>query len=242
MTTITRLSLADAAAAHLEARIANGEWSVGQRLPAEPELMTQLGVGRSTVREAVRTLARVGLVQVRQGDGTYVTSRPADNESLRMRCQRAELHEIYDVREALELQAARLAAERRSEDDVAALRELLVARASAVAARNARAFADADVGFHLRIVLATQNVMLIELYKVLCDSLYQSLLVHKQESEFTGVDTGPEHETLLAAIAERDAEAAVRAVTTLFRRGRYVESTIAPTASAMAAESLGAAL
>jgi GntR family transcriptional regulator, transcriptional repressor for pyruvate dehydrogenase complex len=223
MTTITRLSLADAAAAQLEARIADGEWAVGNRLPAEPELMTQLGVGRSTVREAIRTLTRVGLVQVRQGDGTYVTSRPADNESLRMRCQRAELHEIYDVREALELQAARLAAERCSDDDIAALRELLTARATAVTARNARAFADADVGFHLRIVLATQNVMLIELYRVLCDSLYQSLLVHKQESEFSGIDTGPEHAALLDAIAARNPESAMHAVTTLFRRGRYID-------------------
>jgi DNA-binding FadR family transcriptional regulator len=93
--------------------------------------MTQLSVGRSTVREAVRTLARVRLVQVRQGDGTYVTGLPADNEPLRTRCQRAQLHEIYDVREALDLQAARIAAERRSEEDLVALREHLASRAAA---------------------------------------------------------------------------------------------------------------
>jgi GntR family transcriptional repressor for pyruvate dehydrogenase complex len=222
MATIPRLSLADATAAQLEARIAANEWPVGARLPTETELMTQLGIGRSTVREAVRTLARVGLVQVRQGDGTYVTGRPADNEPLRLRCQRAQLHEIYDVREALDLQAARLAAERRTDDDLVTLRELLDARAAALAARDAQGFADADVAFHHHIVTATQNDMLRDLYRVLGESLVQSLTIHKRENAFSDVDTSEEHEHLLAAIVARDPAAAAHAVTTLFRRGRYV--------------------
>jgi len=222
MPTVPRLSLADATAAQLEARIAAAEWPIGARLPTETELMTQLGIGRSTVREAVRTLARVGLVQVRQGDGTYVIGRPADNEPLRLRCQRAQLHEIYDVREALDLQAARLAAERRSEEDLVALREHLAARAAAIAARDAQGFADADVAFHQQIVAATQNDMLIDLYRVLGESLVRSLTVHKRESAFGDVDTTVEHESLLAAIAAGDAAAATQAVTSLFRRSRYI--------------------
>lgn len=220
MATLTRLSLADATAAQLEARIAADEWAIGARLPTESELMTQLGVGRSTVREAIRTLARVGMVQVRQGDGTYVTGRPLDNESLITRCHRAELHEISDVREALEFQAARLAAERRTAEDLLALRALLDARALAATARDAQAFADADVAFHQRIVAATQNQMLIDLYRVLGDTLVQALTVRKRASAFDDVDTTAEHEALLAAIASADAAAATAAVTTLFRRGR----------------------
>lgn len=225
MATIARLSLADATAAQLEARIAAEEWPIGARLPTETELMSQLGVGRSTIREAVRTLARVGLVQVRQGDGTYVTGRPADNEPLRLRCQRAQLHEIHDVREALDLQAARIAAERRSQEDLVALREHLDARAAALAERDAQGFADADVAFHLRIVAATQNDMLIDLYRVLSDTLVQSLTVRKRESAFDDVDTTQEHESVLAAIAAGDPAAATRAVTSLFRRGRSVPRT-----------------
>jgi DNA-binding FadR family transcriptional regulator len=222
MATIPRLSLVDATAAQLEARIAAGEWPIGTRLPAEPELMTQLGVGRSTVREAIRTLVRVGLVQVRQGDGTYVTGRLANNESLSLRFQRAQLHEIYDVREALDLQAARLAAERRTDEDLAVLRQLLAMRATAQRARDARAFADADVAFHSQIVAATQNDMLIDLYRVLGETLHQTLFVHKQESAFDDVDTSTEHESILQAIADQDPARAVAAVTTLFRRGRYI--------------------
>ncbi len=222
MSTIARVSLAEAAASQLEARIAAGEWPVGARLPTEAALMTQLGVGRSTIREAVRTLARVGLVQVRQGDGTYVTGRRADGESLQLRCGRAQLHEIYDVREALDLQAARLAAERRSEDDLTALRGLLDARAAAIAARDAGAFADADVAFHQRVVAATQNDMLIDLYCLIGESLVQSLTMHKRETAFEGPDATAEHEAVLSAIAVSDPTAAVAAVTALFRRGRHV--------------------
>ena len=220
MATIARQSLADATATQLEARISAGEWSLGSRLPTETELMAQLGIGRSTVREAIRTLARVGLVQVRQGDGTYVTGQRVDDESLRRRCQRAQLHEIHDVREALDLQAARLAADRRSADDLVALRELLDARAAAVASRDADAFADADVAFHARIVAATQNDMLIHLYQVISESLVQLLTVHKRTSDFDDVDTSVEHEAVLAAIAAHDPVAASAAVTALFRRGR----------------------
>lgn len=222
MPSLTRLSLADATAAQLENRIAAGEWPLGTRLPTEPELMTQLGVGRSTVREAVRTLARVGLVQVRQGDGTYVTARPADNESLQTRCQRADLHEIYDVREALDLQAARLAAERRTDEDIVALQQLLRDRAAAVTARDARAFADIDVAFHQRIVASTQNAMLIDLYRVLGDALQQSLFIHKRDTAFDERDTAAEHAAILDAIIARDAQRAVAAVAALFRRGRWV--------------------
>ncbi len=228
MSTIARLSLADAAAAQLEARIADGEWALGTRLPAEPELMTQLGVGRSTVREAIRTLTRVGLVQVRQGDGTYVTAQPVENESLLTRCQRAQLHEIHDVREALELQAARLAAERRSDQDLAELRQLLDARAAARAARDPEAFAAADVAFHRRIVTATRNTMLVDLYRVLSDALVQSLTMHKRASAFEDVDATAEHEALLVAIAAGNPSAAADAVTSLMRLGRHLRQAVAP--------------
>lgn len=220
MTTITRYSLADATAAQLETRIAAGEWPIGGRLPTEGELMSQLGVGRSTVREAVRTLARTGLVQVRQGDGTYVTAHRPPAESLLTRCQRADLHEIRDVREALELQASRLAAERRTEDDVAALRAHLDRRAAASALRDAAAFADADVAFHQQIVVASRNAMLLDLWRVVGEALVLSLAERKRESAFDDADTTEEHEALFRAIAAQDPAAATHAVTTLFRTAR----------------------
>ncbi|RMD78800.1 MAG: FadR family transcriptional regulator, partial [Chloroflexi bacterium] len=70
--TITRRRLVEQVIDHLRQQIATGTYPIGSRLPPEPQLMAQIGVGRSTVREAIRALAHEGLLEVRQGDGTYV--------------------------------------------------------------------------------------------------------------------------------------------------------------------------
>ncbi|MEU3573265.1 GntR family transcriptional regulator, partial [Kitasatospora sp. NPDC036755] len=108
--------LAEQAAALLEERIRSGGWPVGGKLPGEVALAAELGVGRSTVREALRTLAAAGMVQSRQGSGVFVTAdRPTGDWAARLR--RAELAHVYEVRTVVEVQAARLAAARRTEAD-----------------------------------------------------------------------------------------------------------------------------
>lgn len=72
---LPRLSLVDSAVAELRSAVARGEWPVGERIPTEPRLSEQFGVGRNTVREAVRVLVHAGLLETRQGDGTYVRAR-----------------------------------------------------------------------------------------------------------------------------------------------------------------------
>lgn len=67
-----RAGLSDQVIAELRNQITSGEWPVGSRIPTEPELVEQLGVARNTVREAVRALAHNGLLDIRQGSGTYV--------------------------------------------------------------------------------------------------------------------------------------------------------------------------
>ncbi|MBW7458333.1 GntR family transcriptional regulator, partial [Paenibacillus sepulcri] len=73
----TRLTLVEQVARQIEAMIESGDWAVGTRIPAEPELMTQLQVSRNTLREAIRALIHAGLLKTRQGDGTYVSSSSA---------------------------------------------------------------------------------------------------------------------------------------------------------------------
>ena len=72
LATTRRTGLVDQVIEQMRKAISSGEWPVGQRIPAEPELVSALGVGRNTVREAVRALAHAGLLEVRQGDGTFV--------------------------------------------------------------------------------------------------------------------------------------------------------------------------
>jgi GntR family transcriptional regulator, transcriptional repressor for pyruvate dehydrogenase complex len=128
--------LVEQAAERLREQIADGQWPVGAKLPGETTLATSLGVGRSTVREALRALAGAGLVRSRQGAGVFViASRPVEDWPGRLR--RAALVDVYEVRAMLEVQAARIAAVRRTPEDAVALRAALAARTAA-----ARAAAD----------------------------------------------------------------------------------------------------
>ncbi|MGO4423888.1 FadR/GntR family transcriptional regulator, partial [Streptomyces sp. MCAF7] len=109
-----------------------GRWERGERLPNEVMLAAELGVGRSSVREAVRLLARDGLLDVRHGSGTFVTRTEPEQTGqsgqveqsgqtgeldLRHLLRRARLLEVYEVRRALEVEAARLAARRTRPED-----------------------------------------------------------------------------------------------------------------------------
>jgi len=83
LTSTRRSGLVDQVIDQLRQAIADGEWPVGQRIPAEPELVAALGVGRNTVREAVRALSHAGLLEVRQGDGTFVRATSELSGALR---------------------------------------------------------------------------------------------------------------------------------------------------------------
>jgi len=85
---IRRGSLCDEVIARLREQIASGAWPVGERIPPESELIGRLQVGRGTVREAIKALAHSGLLEVRQGDGTYVKSRSELAGALRRQMRR----------------------------------------------------------------------------------------------------------------------------------------------------------
>ena len=90
---IRKKSLAEELAARLQEQIAAGTFGIGEKLPPEPELMRIFGVGRSTVREAVRILSDMGLLRVRQGAGTFVVSRNAP-DLMTQRLKRADIREL----------------------------------------------------------------------------------------------------------------------------------------------------
>ena len=102
-TTIRKRSLAEEMAVRLQEQIAQGRFEVGGKLPTESELMKIFGVGRSTVREAVKILANMGLLKVQQGAGTFVESRTARNESMERCMQRADIGDLEEVRRILEV-------------------------------------------------------------------------------------------------------------------------------------------
>src|SRR5262245_34218204 len=118
LTSPRRPALADQVIAQLRAQITSGEWPVGSRIPTEPQLVEQLGVARNTVREAVRALAHNGLLDIRQGSGTYVLATSELAGVMHRRFADSDPRHVAELRSALEASAAALAARRRTERDL----------------------------------------------------------------------------------------------------------------------------
>ncbi|GHB67040.1 GntR family transcriptional regulator [Streptomyces viridiviolaceus] len=205
--------LVEQATERLREQITGGHWPLGTRLPGETTLAKELGVGRSTVREALRALAGAGLVQPRQGAGVFVVAtEPVEDWPTRLR--RAAVTDVYEVRMALEVHAAHLAATRRTDDDVAVLRAALAERRAA-SARDDAAFVDADIALHRAVVAAAHNPLLADLFDEFAPTLREGLLdmldlvrVRDQDPN-TGDDT---HAALVDAVAGGDPEAATAAL------------------------------
>ncbi|HEU5359475.1 MAG TPA: FadR/GntR family transcriptional regulator [Gemmatimonadales bacterium] len=210
MTETPRRRLAHQVIEQLQRWISLGDLSPGDRFPTEGELTARLGVSRTTLREAVGVLAHSGVLEVRQGDGTYVGSAPPAGDPLGQRLRRAAALEVYEVRRLLELETARLAAERRTDEDVVALRHHLAERSAARASGNAAAFVTADVALHLAIAMATQNAVLADLYRSFTGALHGAItdVVHDPDLH---EDTAALHEALVNAIADGHAADAVAA-------------------------------
>ncbi|MCP3821251.1 FadR family transcriptional regulator [Streptomyces sp. A3M-1-3] len=201
-----RSALADQVIAELRNQITSGEWPVGSRIPTEPELVEQLGVARNTVREAVRALAHNGLLDIRQGSGTYVIATSELAGVMHRRFAGADPRHIAELRATLESSAARLAAQRRTEKDLKQLDTLLARREAAWATGDAELFVAADATLHLAVVAASHNEVLTELYADLGDLMREWL------REDVGQDLRPEahmdHSRLVEAIRRGDADTA----------------------------------
>ncbi|QXE37543.1 FadR family transcriptional regulator [Streptomyces sp. GMY02] len=206
LTSPRRSALSDQVITELRSQITSGEWPVGSRIPTEPELVEQLGVARNTVREAVRALAHNGLLDIRQGSGTYVIATSELAGVMHRRFAGADRRDIAEVRSTLESSAARMAAERRTERDLRQLETLLARREEAWAARDLERFVAADSTLHMAVVSASHNDVLTALYADLNHLLRDWL------RDDMGQELRPEnhmdHARLVAAIRAGDTETA----------------------------------
>ncbi|WP_129838886.1 FCD domain-containing protein [Streptomyces sp. RFCAC02] len=208
LTAPRRSALADQVIAELRHQITSGAWPVGSRIPTEPELVERLGVARNTVREAIRALAHNGLLDIRQGSGTYVTATSELAGVMLRRFQDAEPRDVAELRSALEAQAARLAAQRCDEADVRHLEALLARREEAWEAGEAERFVEADASFHMAVVKASRNEVLSALYADL-GGVVRAFLRRNVGTELR-MTAYADHAGLVAAIRAADAAAAGR--------------------------------
>jgi DNA-binding FadR family transcriptional regulator len=198
--TIKRSGLADQVIARVRSLIADDSYCVGDRLPSEGELSTLFGVGRSTIREAMRVLANRGLVVVRHGEGTFVASKTAQ-ESLEERLGRADLADIYEARLFLELALSELAARRHDAEDIVAMRKQLEIRARAVDVGDVARYATADFAFHLAIAKAAKSPALFYVYESFVQTI-EPLLSTAVTSEYIRAEDDRLHAALCQAIAD----------------------------------------
>lgn len=204
---VRRTSLIAQVTDQLRAEIRSGRWAVGSRIPTEPELTELTGTGRNTVREAVQALVHAGMLERRQGSGTYVIAISDLGGTLAKYFADAQQRDVLELRQALDTTAARLAAQRRDESDIANLLRLLEERRQAWDEENTAAI-DADVELHRAIVVASHNAVYLEFYDSLLPVIEQGIRTHTAKS---GDSFHAEHAELVHAVIDGDPERAARA-------------------------------
>ncbi len=206
MNSVHRESLAEQAARLLLDRIQSGEWAVGQKLPGETTLAPQLGVGRSTVREAIRELAGRGVLTSRQGSGVFVHAlAPVDDWDALV--TRATIASILEARIAIECEAAALAAERRTEHDLTVVRAALALRGAERGSIGIRV--DTDTAFHRSIVVASHNDILTDLFDTFAVRSREAMVQMLELSRAPATDEDQRiHADIVDALEARDATAA----------------------------------
>lgn len=197
---IQKGSLVETAIESLRRAIETEQWSVGDKLPVESELSDALGVSRNTVREAVRVLAHVGMLETRQGDGTYVRAIRDAGETLK-RIARTQLKDQMEVRIMLETEAAKLAAHRRTEQDLRSMTMALDNRGKADSVLAARI--NHDEIFHHALVVSSHNTALAELYDYFSHAITQTIERTEYDADLPE-PSQEDHELLLAAVRRQD--------------------------------------
>jgi GntR family transcriptional repressor for pyruvate dehydrogenase complex len=208
--------LSDAVIEQITAQISEGILKVGDQLPSERELIDQFGISRASVRDAIRSLEARGILEVRRGLGTFVTSSrnlngPNDFLVSWLRENEHKLLEILEVREALETKAAYLAAQRRKEHDVEQMKRVVQEMNISLSEGDLEAATVADRKFHRLLNEASGNRLLVELAEnideVLHDLRYSTLnMPGRAKMALT------EHKPIIDAIKIRDPEQAESAV------------------------------
>lgn len=201
----------------LVAQIESGNLAPGQRLPTEQEIVTATGVSRTVVREALASLRARGLITTKQGLGAFVAQAPPKTFSIVPDNPESidQILHVLELRIGVEVEAAALAARRRTREDISRLEAKLEAIDAAIAAQGSGA--EEDFGFHRAISAATGNGNFIRLYDT-----FGTAMIPRQWARFDRMDAGErnkhfarmrrEHRAIFTAIAEQNPAAAQRAM------------------------------
>lgn len=209
---VSRVTLSEQAALQLAQMISEGKWRAGTKLPSESDLCRVLNIGRSTLREALKSLAFTGMVRMRPGDGTYVLgSSPGTLDRILARGllkTKQDLADVCEMRMILETELAALAAQRAAADDIERLRSLVLELRKSLRGEG-RPYIDLDLDFHIAIATCAKNRVLRQLVVGVREVLAEWIM-KSQELPGLRENAQEQHERILQSIVDQDAERARR--------------------------------
>jgi GntR family transcriptional repressor for pyruvate dehydrogenase complex len=204
------VAVTDEAIVRIKEMIVSGELRPGDRLPREADLADRLGLSRNSLREAVKALSLIRVLDVRQGDGTYVTGLRA-GDLLEALSFVVDFHhddtvlEVLEVRRILEPAATAMAATRISEEDIAALSALC---GEASESWDIEQLVSSDMEFHGRIARASGNLYLANLLASLSGPTARARIWRGITEQKAASRTVAEHRAIVAALASRQPDVA----------------------------------
>lgn len=197
----------------MKEQIMNGTWAPGNKIPSENELANMFGVSRMTIHSAIQKLSILGLVQSKQGEGTYVSDITAEvhlNFLLpELVLGKHDLLEIQEFRRIFEIENARLAAIRRNEKDLERLDAIMERMRRH--ANDIKRFALEDLNFHLELARITKNPLILKVSQITKDVLksYMDEII-----AFQGTSAAVNnHKLIIDAIKAKDADLAAKLMT-----------------------------
>jgi GntR family transcriptional regulator, transcriptional repressor for pyruvate dehydrogenase complex len=214
-----RVTAAELVVGHVRKLIEGGQVKSGDRLPPERELAQELGVSRPSVRSGLKSLAAMGVVQIRQGAGTFITGGPPvlGTEPLRFL---AALHgfsrtQMFEARLVLEVSVAALAAERAASDKIIAISDETTGMFASLGTPDT--FLEHDIRFHQAVAAAADNPILASVVEMIAKMFYEL-----RRASIAGAtdlkQAADEHRAIYQAIRARDPELARKAMEAHLRR------------------------
>ena len=209
LTPVSRTTLTADIFRELVSHVISGTWKPGEKILPERQLGERLGVGRASLREALKALEIIGMIETRLGDGTYVCER---SEFLSRpllwaitSSSEAEIHELVEARTSLETQLSELAAERATADDLKQIGVYLDQMERSVA--DPEKFRQSDIGFHLAIAEAAHNRIFVNAL-LLIRNLLQQWIGKTLQVEGVAEKALQQHRAIFLAIAKKNRSAA----------------------------------
>ncbi len=201
-----RISLPKQISIEIEKAIKKGTFKIGEKIPSEPDLVKTFEVSRNTIREAIQSLIQAGVLESRQGDGTYVVTTSRFEANILNRLNNSKISEVHEVRVSLEREIVKLAALRRTQSDVAEIKKTLENKN--LTKGSFKENSEADLAFHLSIAKASHNSIFYDLYKsiseYICTSIEKRLEITHMEEELIS----QLHIELFEAISSQDSKKA----------------------------------